>query len=138
MTPISRRTTASTTERCSDSGSAPTACASGRSRFFEHLLGGRDPQLLGDEADRDGHQRVEPEQLVGGPKSGREQDPGERRLRAGDDLAGAQQRPDGARGAHLPPAQPGVRRRHPVDRERDERPDLGDRGFRHLSSGRDA
>ena len=58
----------------------------------EHVVGGDDAQLLGDEADRDRQQRVELVEAARGPSSAEEDDAGERRVGERERLRDAQRR----------------------------------------------
>src|SRR3954454_5667646 len=81
----------------------------------EDRLRRRGPELLGDEAGRDGKQRVQPEQPVGGvePRHGR--DAGDGGERDGGRLARPRERPEGARRRHRPPPPRAEQPRREVD-----------------------
>src|SRR3954466_11285625 len=81
----------------------------------EHGLRRGGAELLGDEADRDRQQRVEPEQPVGRIEARRRRDPGQRGKDDRGRLAGAREDPERARGRDGPPAPASERRRESVD-----------------------
>ena len=68
------------------------------------MVGGDDPQLLGDEADRDRQQRVEVEEAARGPVVGEVEDAGEQRVGEREHLARAQGEPELPAGRDAPPA----------------------------------
>ena len=86
----------------------------GQVAVLEHLLGRRDPQLLGDEADRDGQQRVEPVQLVGRAESPRRR--ARRRAAPGSPRRPGRPAAAATRPATVPPATSAARRTRPPRR----------------------